>query len=343
MFHVLQTLRGADQKVNQLKLGSGSDASWQLNYPFPYKNAEVIRLIHLQSYLVYLAVTAANEVDIKYNAGTAIEGIRVYKSFLQNLSADNQFYKYSQFQEWVEGIAFYTEYKMAESAASGNYQPIEAFRQLPDYKSYQQLWDEGYKNRIFLVKHAGRAALLLDGLMLDWKSRYFAPSGWLNDLLMAALGQPTEIPTLTIGTKAPDFNLTTLTGESLSFGKYRGKVVLINFMQTWCQPYVEEVPYLKALHEKYQTQGLVILGIADKLDLEAAKTIRNFAREHKINYPILDDKKGTVATQYAVSGYPHTFVINRDGQLVYDKLGYVRGDEIELEKKIIKTIQSIGK
>jgi len=204
MFHVLQFVRGEPQKVAELKLGSESDPSWQLNFPFPYQDADVMRLIHLQSYPIYLAATATKETDVKYNAGTAMEAIEVYKSLLKRQGADDQFYKYSQFQEWKEGVAFYTEYKMAEAAADAGYQSTEAFRRVRDFKTYQQLWDGNYKNRIFLAKHAGRAArsreafyhlglgkgLLLDRLAPDWKNRYFALKVWLDDLLIAALDQP---------------------------------------------------------------------------------------------------------------------------------------------------------
>lgn len=352
MFHVLQYSRGASEKVKALALGSESDASWQLNFPFPYKDADVMRLIHLQSYPIYLAASSADESEMKYDAGTAVEAVRVYQSLLQRQSPDEKFYKYSQFQEWAEGVAFYTEYKMAEAAANENYQPTEAFKQLPDYKTYRQLWDESYKARIFLVKHAGRAAqsrtafyhlglgkgLLLDRLMPDWKTRYFAPNVWLNDLLMTALGQPSELRALSAGMIAPDFNLIDTTGKSVSLNQYRGKVVLIDFWQTWCPPCVEEIPHLKSLQEKYKSQGLIILGVTDRLDQDGVEKWRELVRGKGINYSALMDEKGTTAAQYNVGGYPHKFIIDRGGRLVYDKRGYQRGDEAEVEREIRKAL-----
>jgi peroxiredoxin len=352
MFHVLQASRGETQKVAQLKIGSEADPSWQLDFPFPYKDADVMRLIHLQSYPIYLAVTEKDEATSKYNAGTAIEAIRVYRSFLRRQSPDNKFYDYSQFQELAEGIAFYTEYKMAEAAANGDYQPTDAFRKLPNYKSYQQVWEEEYKNRLFLVKHAGRAAksrtafyhlglgkgLLLDRLMPDWKTRYFAPNVWIDDLVMASLGQPSEITALAVGSTTPDFRLPTMTGESLSLNAYRGKVIVLDFCQTWCSPCVEELPHLVSLQEKYRGQGLVVLGIVGKLDPEGEGQLRNLIRDYKINYPILIDEKGSIGGQYNVSGYPHVFVLDKSGRLSYDKSGYQRGNETDLEREILKNL-----
>ncbi len=202
MFHVLQYERGSAKKVRALKLGSETDASWQLDFPFPYQDADVMRLIHLQGYPIYLGIKDAEETDAKYNAGTAMEAIQVYRSFLKTHAEDERFYWYSQFQETIEGIARYTEYKMGEAAADSGYKPTEAFRQLSDFKDYQQVWDASYKNQLFPIKHAGRAVrsrttfyylglgkgLLLDRIMPDWKKRYFDSDVWLDHLLEEALG-----------------------------------------------------------------------------------------------------------------------------------------------------------
>ena len=352
MFHVLQYSRGAGEKIKALSLGPESDASWQLNFPFPYKNADVMRLVHLQGYSTFLALNSADESDMKYNTGAAVEAIRVYQSLLRGQPPDDKNYKYSQFQEWTEGIAFYTEYKMAEAAASANYQPTKEFERLPDYKSYRQIWDDGYKGRIYLVKHAGRAAqsrttfyhlglgkgLLLDRIMPDWKTRYFASSVWINDLLMTALGQPVEIQTLSAGMAAPDFNLPDAAGKSVSLNQYRGKVVLIDFWQTWCPPCVEELPYLISLQEKYANRGLVIIGVTDRLDHDGMAQWREFLRTTKISYPTLTDEKGVIAARYNLSGYPHKFIIGRDGRLFYDTRGFHRGSEVEIETQILKAL-----
>jgi peroxiredoxin len=348
MFHVLQAARQKFDKVAALKLGPESDASWQLNFPFPYKDSDVMNLIHLQSYPIYLAVTGDAGEGVKYNAGTAVEAIRVYKNLLQRLAGDDRYYKYSQFQEWAEGIAFYTEYKIAEAAAHEKYVPLDAFKRLEKYTSYQQVWADEYKGRLFLAKHAGRAArsrtafyhlglgkgLLLDLLMPDWKTRYFAPGVWIDDLLMQALGQPVEVPFLKTGTVIPDFNLTATDGEALSLKKYRGRVVVINFWETWCPPCIDEIPHLKALQKKYESQGLVVLGITSNKDQAGLKHLRAFLQKHDLNYPTLLDKKGATAASYAVASYPHMFVVNRNGQLAYDKTGYQARDEIALEKEI---------
>ena len=174
--------------------------------------------------------------------------------------------------------------------------------------------------------------------MPEWKTRYFASSVWVNDLLMEALGQPTEVRFLTAGAAAPGFNLIDATGNAVSLDQFRGKVVLIDFWQTWCPPCVEEIPHLKSFQEKYKNQGFVILGVTDRLDSEGLSKWREMLREKRINYSTLLDEKGTVAAQYGVSSYPQKFIIDRSGRLLYDKKGYVSSDEAELEKQILKAL-----
>lgn len=57
-----------------------------------------------------------------------------------------------------------------------------------------------------------------------------------------------------------------------------------------------------------------------------------------MNYSTLLDERGKVGKLYNVSGYPHLFLLDGDGKLVYDKIGYLRGEEAEIEKQIKKAV-----
>jgi hypothetical protein len=111
-------------------------------------------------------------------------------------------YRYSEFQEWNEGVAAYTEFRLAETAAHDKYAPTQAYTSLAGFQSYQDLWRHTYEARPFLAKHAGRAAksrtafyhlcmgkaLALDRVSPSWKKKYFIPGIWLDDLLADAAG-----------------------------------------------------------------------------------------------------------------------------------------------------------
>lgn len=99
-------------------------------------------------------------------------------------------------------------------------------------------------------------ALLLDQLLPDWNTRYFAPGVWLDDLLKTALGRSDEIPAIKVGVTASDFNLISLDGTKVSLGQLKGKVVLLDFWQTWCVPCVEKFRDLRILRADSATKDL---------------------------------------------------------------------------------------
>lgn len=186
MFHVYQAKRGSYAKIASLQIAPANDSSWQLSFPFPYQDPVPMDLIHLQAYLCWLTATAE---DAAYNLGVAPEAIRTYEAWLKKQPDGARTFNYSRFQEWNEGIAAYTEYRVAGEAA-----------QLTGFPRYRELWETTYRDRQFLAKHAGRVsrsrsvfyhlgmakAMALDRTYPAWKERYFAPGLWLDDLLTEA-------------------------------------------------------------------------------------------------------------------------------------------------------------
>jgi peroxiredoxin len=122
---------------------------------------------------------------------------------------------------------------------------------------------------------------------------------------------------------APDFTLADLDGEWVSMNQFRGKVVLLNFWGTWCGPCRKEIPDFVKLSEKYQKDGLEIVGVT--LTSGSAKKINAFADRWGINYTLLTDIDGNEtqsvtalygqATGRSITGVPTTFLIDRDGYI----------------------------
>src|ERR1051326_1681723 len=67
---------------------------------------------------------------------------------------------------------------------------------------------------------------------------------------------------LKAGTQAPDFNVKDLSGKNVTLADYKGKVVLINFWATWCEPCRQEIPWLIEMQDKYGPKGFTVLGLA---------------------------------------------------------------------------------
>ncbi|MBI5630285.1 MAG: TlpA family protein disulfide reductase [Elusimicrobia bacterium] len=117
---------------------------------------------------------------------------------------------------------------------------------------------------------------------------------------------------------APPLSLPDLNGKTISLESFKGKVVLLDFWATWCEPCLEELPDLIALHEKFQERSFALIGVS--LDPLGAKAVRPFARKNKIPYPILLGDELPPAG-YFLRGIPTAFLINREGRIVKRYLG----------------------
>ena len=119
----------------------------------------------------------------------------------------------------------------------------------------------------------------------------------------------------------PPFLVSDVEGRVLSTAELRGKVVIVNFWATWCPPCREEIPEMIDLANRYKDR-LQIIGISEDDDA-TAEEVRDFAREEKINYPIVMGSGG-VSTEYGgVPALPTSFLVNTDGRVVVKHVGLV--------------------
>ncbi len=136
--------------------------------------------------------------------------------------------------------------------------------------------------------------------------------------------------------EAPDFELERLSGAGKSsLSDYRGKVVLLNFWASWCEPCRAESPLLDRWQERLAAgaEGTV-LGV-DVLDV--SDDARRFVREYDLGYPMLRDGEGKVLGSYGVVAYPETFVIDRRGRIAASRRGPV--DEAFLRREVLPLLR----
>jgi thiol-disulfide isomerase/thioredoxin len=99
----------------------------------------------------------------------------------------------------------------------------------------------------------------------------------------------------------------------------RGKVVVVDFWASWCKPCRQSIPWLNQLRARYAAQELVIIGV--NVDADRAEADR-FQREVPIDFDVVYDPQGALATQFKVQGMPSTFVFDRAGKLAATQLGF---------------------
>jgi len=128
---------------------------------------------------------------------------------------------------------------------------------------------------------------------------------------------------------APDFNLSQPTGgPSLKLSDYRGKVVLLDFWATWCEPCRAEIPHFVDLQNKYAAQGLQIIGVS--MD-DSPDPVPAFSKQFKMNYPVVMGN-AKIGEQYGgVLGLPIAFLIDRQGQIRKKHIGATEAPVFEKE------------
>jgi cytochrome c biogenesis protein CcmG/thiol:disulfide interchange protein DsbE len=135
---------------------------------------------------------------------------------------------------------------------------------------------------------------------------------------------------------APAFTLERLDGEGeLALESLRGKAVVLNFWASWCGPCREEMPVLQAGWERWQDEDVAFVGI-DVKDFRG--DARAFLDEYGVTYPNVYDGKGSMVGRYGVTGFPETYFIDADGDVVYRIAGPVL-DEQELDEAIERALR----
>lgn len=138
------------------------------------------------------------------------------------------------------------------------------------------------------------------------------------------------------GNYAPPFELKDVNGKKSSLSEYKGKVVLLNFWATWCEPCKSELPSLNNIYATLKDKGFVVLGVS--VDT-SEKTVRNFIMDEKIVFPVLLDKdKDVYFDQYAIMGLPTSFLINRDGIIVEKIIGEKKWDSPDMRDKVLRLL-----
>jgi thiol-disulfide isomerase/thioredoxin len=154
------------------------------------------------------------------------------------------------------------------------------------------------------------------------------------------LPMPPVEPAHSTSAVAPRGAWTQLDGRHSSLEDLRGQVVVLDFWATYCPPCREEIPHLVKLQKRFGPQGFKVVGLNVGGEDDQPK-IPDFVRQYGIQYQLANPDEDTVSLFLADDDrIPHTFVIDRQGRLVRDFVGYDEDAAAELERTIATAVAS---
>jgi len=135
-----------------------------------------------------------------------------------------------------------------------------------------------------------------------------------------------------VGAAAKDFSLQD-SDRKVNLNQFRGQVLVLNFWATWCPPCVEELPSLMNMQDRLRGRGVVVLGVSIDVDQSA---YHRFLKERNVNFLTVLDPEQKVAGMYGTSGWPETYIIDRQGVMRRKFIGPVDWNSPEVVQFLSK-------
>jgi peroxiredoxin len=146
-----------------------------------------------------------------------------------------------------------------------------------------------------------------------------------------------QLTPVTPVTPAPPLELAALDGVPHRLSDYQGQVVVVNFWSSWCTPCRREMPALEQAWQRLRPFGVTVLGVAMQDDPEV---VGRFLQESGVTFTILMDPDGKASQRWPFSGIPATFVLDRQGRMVYRALGLREWDNDEIIDRLIELAET---
>lgn len=120
-------------------------------------------------------------------------------------------------------------------------------------------------------------------------------------------------PVVNAGDRAPKFKVVTEDGKTVTPTDFGGKLLVLNFWASWCEPCVAETPSLEQMSQLLGKKGVVVLGIS--MDTNE-KRYKDFLSKYGISFETSRDPSADIATSYGTLQYPDTYIIDPSGKVV---------------------------
>ena len=136
-----------------------------------------------------------------------------------------------------------------------------------------------------------------------------------------------------------DFTLKDIDGKSVSLSDYLGdKVIVISYWATWCEPCKREMVQLHEIYLEHKDKGLMVISISMD-EPETVGEVRPYIKQRGYTFPVLLDTESLVTQQFNERrAAPFTLIISKEQKIIWTHDSYVPGDEVILEKEILKSL-----
>jgi len=165
--------------------------------------------------------------------------------------------------------------------------------------------------------------MLRDGVTMASKRQWIAVGIILTILgvaVVAGMALTPDVRPIRPGVEAPGFEAVNVaTGDTVNLSDYRGEVVLLNLWATFCAPCEQEMPSMQRLYDELGPHGLKIVAVS--LDDAESDFVLDWTTKRHLTFDILHDRSGRVERLYQITGWPESFVIDRDGVIVKKEWG----------------------
>ena len=129
---------------------------------------------------------------------------------------------------------------------------------------------------------------------------------------------------------AQDFTLTTLQGEQVTLSDYKGKIILLNFWASWCEPCKDEMPDMQRFSEKNPDIAVLAVNLTS-MDI-GIDDVKQFVHYFGLTFPILLDEEDVVGQQYKILTIPTSYIIDTEGRIFKEVIGPM--DEKMMERLV---------
>lgn len=158
--------------------------------------------------------------------------------------------------------------------------------------------------------------------------------------LLAFVGRAQEDSSglIKVGDHMPDFTIVSDDGSKLASSSFKGKVILVNLFATWCPPCQKELAAVKeTLWPKYKDNKNFALLVIGREHTDA--DLKAYNEKKGFTFPLYPDKDRSIFSAFAKNLIPRTYLIGKDGKVVYTSIGYTDEEFAQLMAMIEKSLK----